>query len=127
MGSTTDLVRAKQQSCAAAAGRLAEALELEPTAIVRDATIQRFEFTFELAWKYLQASAKDQGVTARSPREALKQAYRLGLIDDENLWLAMLESRNQIAHVYNEQLAKALYDKIRTYLKTLQHLATASE
>ena len=48
----------------AATGRLSEALALEPTRIHKDASIQRFEFTFELAWKAMQTYLRDEGVDA---------------------------------------------------------------
>ena len=41
-----------------------------PAPILRDALIQRFEFTFEAMWKALQARARDQGLEAGSPRQS---------------------------------------------------------
>ncbi len=60
--------------------RLDAALAQPKTEWTRDSAIQRFEFTFELAWKAVAAAAQAQGVDARSPREAFRQAFALGWI-----------------------------------------------
>lgn len=89
----------------AANARLKEGLALPPTRIHKDGTIQRFEFTFELAWKTLQAAIRDQGLDANSPKRCIREAARLELIDGPEQWFEFLEQRNNIAHSYNEQLA----------------------
>ena len=43
--------------------RLQEALSVPEDPIVRDACIQRFEFTFEMAWRAIQAHARVEGLT----------------------------------------------------------------
>ena len=72
----------------------------------RDGVIQRFEFTFELAWKTLKAVFEDEGLTGlNSPKTVLREAFAAELIKDDELWLAMLNDRNSTAHIYSEQLA----------------------
>lgn len=62
-----------------ALARFSEALEEPESSIVRDATIQRFEFTYELLWKTLKIYLQDiHGVRAVSPRQVFKEAYSLG-------------------------------------------------
>lgn len=79
----------------------------------RDALIQRFEFTFELAWKTLYQYMTFNGFSVRSwPREILKAAYQNGLIDNEQVWLSMLDARNTLSHVYKEEQAAAIAEKI---------------
>ena len=68
-----------------ALGRLEEALAVPEDPIVRDACIQRFEFTFEMAWKALQAHARAQGLACASPRDCWRTAFRLGLVDEDVL------------------------------------------
>lgn len=90
--------------------------------IIRDAIIQRYEFTFELAWKCLKNILEQEGVefSLGSPKEALKNAFKYNLIDDGDIWLQMLDSRNQIAHLYDEEKAKAIENNIRNiYLKEI--------
>lgn len=74
--------------------------------LLRDGVIQRFEFTFELAWKTLKAVFEDEGLIGlNSPKTVLREAFAAELIKDDELWLAMLNDRNSTAHIYNEQLA----------------------
>ena len=89
--------------------RLKEAILLEPTRVHKDATIQRFEFTFELAWKTIQRYIRDQGLDCKSPKNCIREAGRLGVIDDVEKWFEFLDGRNLIAHTYNEQIADKIY------------------
>ena len=93
----------------AAGKRLKEAARLKPTQISRDATIQRFEFCFELSWKTIQAYIRDQGLDGKSPKSCLRVAAELGLIENLEDWFGYLEARNLIAHTYNEDLADRVY------------------
>ena len=105
----------RQQELARAAARLAEATALPPSPIVRDAVIQRFEFTFELAWKTLKLYLEQQGHELGGPRPVLKKAFADGLIPTQNeadVWLRMLEDRNQTSHTYLEPLAERIYAAI---------------
>lgn len=47
------------------------------------------------------------GVEASMPREVIKQAFHHQLIQDGQTWIDMLEDRNLMAHVYQEQAAVA--------------------
>lgn len=117
--------RRKQQlhSLQDALARLNEALivpRTEPLAI--DGTIQRFEFAFELLWKTARSVLLDEGIHAGSPRDVFRHAFGAGWISDENLWLEMLEARNQCAHIYDEAMAADVYGKIPAYAKALSQL-----
>ena len=92
--------------------------------LLRDGLIQRFEFTFELAWKALKAIFEEEGLTAlNSPKTVLREAFSAGLIEKDELWLAMLSDRNTTAHIYNEQLAIEICNKIiKEYVCELDHL-----
>ena len=67
-----------------------------------------FEVCFELAWKVikeiLEKHGYDEGRTG-SPKMILKTAFYAKMIDDEQEWLDMLDSRNNVAHSYNEEVA----------------------
>lgn len=80
----------------------------------RDALIQRFEFTFELAWKALYETLADQGLgdIIRSPRSVFQTAFRAGILDQEALWLDMLTARNGTSHQYDEEDARQIADDI---------------
>lgn len=95
--------------------RLKDALQedLKKGSIVIDGAIQRFEFTFELAWKLAKATLAHQGVESNTPRSAIKEAYKAGLIKDGEGWIDMLEDRNKTSHIYDENEALRIYQKIK--------------
>ena len=81
--------------------------------LLRDGLIQRFEFTFELAWKTLKVCFEDEGLVGiNSPKAVLREAFSAGLIDNDNLWLEMLNDRNSTSHIYSQSLAIEICDKI---------------
>lgn len=108
-----------------ATGRLAEALAAgDANPLFVDAAIQRFEFCVELAWKSLrEVLARDHGVDVASPKPTLQEAYRLCLIDDEQVWLDMLRDHNLSAHTYREALAREIYQRLPRYANLLAQLA----
>jgi nucleotidyltransferase substrate binding protein (TIGR01987 family) len=85
-----------------ALARLDLALAQPANEFVRDLAIQRFEFTFELFWKSLKAYAEESGLEAFSPRDSLRSAFQLGVIQENSEWFRMLEDRNLTSHTYNE-------------------------
>ena len=72
-------------------------------AIVKEGTIQRFEYTFELAWKTLKDKMEADGLELEriSPRYVFKTAYQSKYIDDIDGWLKMAGDRNLMSHTYN--------------------------
>lgn len=92
--------------------------------LLRDGVIQRFEFTFELAWKTLKAVFEDEGLIGlNSPKTVLREAFAAELIKEDELWLAMLKDRNSTAHIYNEQLAIEICHNIQEkYIMALAKL-----
>ncbi|MGI6053424.1 MAG: HI0074 family nucleotidyltransferase substrate-binding subunit [Clostridium sp.] len=84
--------------------------------IYRTGVVGQFNLTFELAWKALQAVLRLHGVEAAqtgSPREILQLGYKLGVVSDEAVWLAMLKKRNTMAHIYDENEVDELLLLIR--------------
>ena len=84
--------------------------------MMRDSIIKRFEFTFELAWKVMKDYAEYNGYEgmANSPRNAIRLALQMGIITDSS-WMSMLESRNTMAHVYDEEEADSVMDDLMRY------------
>jgi nucleotidyltransferase substrate binding protein (TIGR01987 family) len=86
-----------------------------PDAIVRDAAIQRFEYTFEACWKAGQAYLVDaEGVQASSPKQVLRECGRSGVLDTQMVrqGLEMVDDRNLTVHTYSETLANAIYGRL---------------
>lgn len=107
-----------------ALNRFKEVLQEPESAIIMDATIQRFEFSYELMWKTLKNFLEDiHGIRVVSPRQVFKEAYRLSLIEQEDLFLEMIHSRNLLSHTYNEELAKDIYKKCPSYLSAMQEVS----
>lgn len=105
--------------------RLKEALDLDVTenSVFLDGAIQRFEFTYEVAWKLVKQYLLYVGIEANSPRVVIKEAFAVHLINDGDEWIAMLEDRNKTTHIYNEDQAKAIYARVRDmHYKNLEHL-----
>ena len=74
-----------------ASERLAEALAMPKTVIVRDAAIQRFEFVFELSWKTMREYLNEvHGRVCVSPKSCIREAYQVNILRDEG-WLEMVE------------------------------------
>jgi nucleotidyltransferase substrate binding protein (TIGR01987 family) len=93
--------------------RLKEAVALkEETDIKRDAVIKRFEFTYELLWKVYKRLARAEKLDYFSPRACFQYAFKSGLIDDEVLFLEIIDARNKTTHVYGEEEAKKIYEFI---------------
>ena len=104
-----------------ALSQLKKALEEPESPIVRDATIQRFEFTYELCWKTLKNYLEDiHGIRAVSPRMVFKEAFAIDLIENEEIFIEMIESRNKLSHTYNEEQAQSIYLKCDAYLKEMK-------
>jgi nucleotidyltransferase substrate binding protein (TIGR01987 family) len=79
--------------------RLHEVAALDQTDIIRDSLIQRFEFTYELAWKCMFHWLRDQGETVPEMQRAILQAaFRCELITDPETWAQIKEQRNQTSH-----------------------------
>lgn len=75
--------------------------------------IQFFEITFELAWKVLKDYLEAQGYIVKSPRETIKQAYQMEVIDDGHVWIEALSSRNLTTHTYDEQFTEKFVQDIQ--------------
>lgn len=107
----------KRAHFADAVNRLKESIldyESHPLTSVRDGVIQRFEFCTELAWKTTREYLIVQGYTEiNSPKSVMKQAYADRLIDDEDLWLAILNDRNITSHLYDEESAQEIFENIK--------------
>ena len=72
-----------------------------------DGLIQRFEFTFELAWKLIKSYAEFQGTDKEimGSRDAVRWAFENHLISDSATWMEMIKRRNDTSHTYDEDTA----------------------
>jgi nucleotidyltransferase substrate binding protein (TIGR01987 family) len=80
---------------------------------VRDATIHRFKYTYDAAWKAAKAIFSYRGLEIRTPREIFTEAFASGWIDHPEHWDAMIEDRNLTSHTCRERTAEVVYEAIR--------------
>ena len=112
---TVERVRLKWEDFHRALGRLQAALEKDADSddMYLDATIQRFEFCFELAWKLMKAVLEYEGIEANSPRSCIRAGGKQGLISNAEAWLEMMEKRKLSAHTYDENVAREIYHDVK--------------
>ena len=92
----------------------------------KEGTIQRFEFTVELAWKTLKDYLVNQGIVLDqiTPTAVIKQAFAAKIIRDGQLWIDMLRWRNQMSHTYDEtRVDKVLKLMAERFLPALEELS----
>ena len=102
--------------------RLEEALSLPVNPVVRDSCIKRSELSFELSWAVIQSFLRDRGLTCRSPRDCFREAFSYGLLNEEDVWVHILQDRNLSVHTYDEELANQLYARLPRYVPALRQL-----
>ena len=107
---------------------LRDALENGPDALnqlEKEGVIQRFEFSFELAWKTLKDFMEQDGFVFATitPRQVLKDAFAAKILADGQVWIDMLDHRNLLSRTYNlakfEEAVNAVHER---YLDAFDHL-----
>jgi nucleotidyltransferase substrate binding protein (TIGR01987 family) len=91
----------------------------------KEGVIQRFEYTFELAWKTLKDYLEFSGIVMEqvTPRAVIKQAFAAKIISDGEMWITMLEQRNLMSHTYNQEIFEKVIEQIEDgYFFALQQL-----
>jgi nucleotidyltransferase substrate binding protein (TIGR01987 family) len=103
--------------------RFQDVMRQEKNEFIRDSAIQRFEFTYELAWKTMKSLLAERGASDLNfPRDVIKSAFQAGLIDNDPGWLEMIKTRNETSHLYNEGMAETVYGKLAAYLPLIDQL-----
>ena len=109
----------KKENFFNALNRLNEAINEEPTDVVIDGVLHRFEFTFELAWETIKDALEYLGLVDKtgSPRENIQLGFRHGIIEDGEKWIEIMLSRNLLSHLYDEKASRDIYNKIKSIFK----------
>ncbi|HNV68246.1 MAG TPA: nucleotidyltransferase substrate binding protein [Candidatus Ozemobacteraceae bacterium] len=118
--------------------QLTQAVELSRSRALSDlekqGLIQAFEFTHELAWNVMKDYFVDQGnPNITGSRDAFREAFQKGLIQEGENWMNMIKSRNLASHTHNRKTAEELVQAIlhtyhnlfRQFAETMQKLADA--
>lgn len=100
-------------------------IPMDTNDFVVDATLHRFELCYELCWKTLQCTLEHEGHTdARTARETFAKAYQLHWIDNEALWIEMIDDRALVVGDYEEETGHAVYANIPNFYSALRNLHT---
>ena len=102
-------------------------LESKENIILRDAMIQRFEYSTEAFWKFLKAYLlTEHNLSANSPRDVIRTGLKAKLFSEEisKELLQMLDDRNLTIHTYVEELAETISGRIPAYSKSMQAVMT---
>lgn len=123
-------LKQRLDSCQQALETLAEALEMPFSIIVRDGTIQRFEYSFESCWKLLKTYLHHQeGLVCNSPKSCFRAALSTNLLSEGEVrqFLAMTDDCNLTSHTYIKAVAETLYSKLPGYLALMETLVARLE
>jgi nucleotidyltransferase substrate binding protein (TIGR01987 family) len=98
--------------------------------LLRDATIQRFEFTFEVAWKTLKRFLEENSIEPidrLTNRQLFRLGFEQGLLRDSAAWMLYLGRRNLTSHVYSEAIAAQVFEVIPEFLEDARFLLAQLE
>lgn len=107
---------------------LREAFEKDPAKmsdLEKEGVVQRFEYTFELAWKTVKDYLVYSGVTLDqiTPRSVVKQAFAARIIEDGQTWIDILEQRNLMTHTYDSEVFEIVFRNIsERYVAALERV-----
>ena len=107
--------------------RLKEILKEPKTEIIRDATIKRFDFTFEAAWKLMKSVLKKIDINLYGIKTIIRESEKMKLIDDQNIWLRFLENRNLSVYAYNDALAEKIFQSAKKFPEAVAKLLAAAK
>ena len=94
-----------------AANSLQLAVKKPKDEFIRDSVIQRFEYTFELAWKTLKRYFEmNNQLREDNVRNLIREAARQNLISNVDKWFEYLKARNLTSHIYSSKVADLVYD-----------------
>lgn len=92
----------------------------------RDSLIQRFEYTFDLAWKYVSEFLESEGkkIDLKTPKNIFRECLAANLLssDEVRLGIQMVDHRNLTTHGYDELLIESISKQIPEYYKLLEKL-----
>ena len=95
----------------------------------KEGFVQRFEYTFELAWKTLKDYLTENGFDLNSPKEVIRQAFQSEIITEGEVWMEALKKRNLTSHTYNADVLNNtvhfLVDEFYPVLEKMHHYLLA--
>lgn len=76
---------------------------------------KRFEFVFEAMWKCIKEFLRERGIECYSPKSCFMELIKEGVIPEEleEVLGNLIKIRNQLVHIYDEEMAKDMAEQIR--------------
>jgi len=116
------------QSLKKALVKFKEALDFPDTEPMRESTIQRFEYTFELAWKLMSSILKDQSLPTHGVKNIIRESAKLGIIQNVQRWFDFALARNLASHIYKEEIAIQVYEIAKSdFAKYIEDLLVSTK
>lgn len=96
----------------------------------RNSTVQCFEYTYELAWKYLQRKLEQvhpnpQIIDELEFKDLIREGAQRGYVKTPELWFEFRRLRNISSHAYDRLKAEQVYSKAQDLLVEAQFLLAA--
>ena len=123
-------LKVRYEDAQRAIGTLKEIMQQPFSIIIRDAAIQRFEYTFEAFWKYIKDYLRvKEGLVCNSPKSCFRELFSVGVItEDETVkLLEMTDDRNMTSHTYKEKVAQIIYGRLQEYSKLMAEITKRSQ
>jgi len=118
-------LKLKYSDAVKALDTLKEIMKEDFSIVIRDASIQRFEYTFEAVWKFLKEYLKDkEGIIANTPKAVFRGIFSSGFLTETETvkCLAMTNHRNETSHTYKEAVSEVIYENIPDYVVLMGEL-----
>ncbi|UCH95049.1 MAG: nucleotidyltransferase substrate binding protein [Candidatus Aminicenantes bacterium] len=90
---------------------------------IENGMIQKFEYSIEICWKLIKKFLKQEdGIDAKTPKQSVKEFYLAGYIDEDNYLklVDMIDDRNKLSHMYDEEEFRKILKKFPKYLKVFE-------
>jgi len=104
---------------------LEEIVDEPYSTIVRDASIKRFEYSFDIFWKLIKDYLRVQeGIECASPKSCFREAFKVGVLSEEETVkvLEMTDDRNLSTHTYDEEAIEEIYQQVKNYWKLMDNI-----
>jgi nucleotidyltransferase substrate binding protein (TIGR01987 family) len=91
----------------------------------RDALIKRFEFCYDLIWKFYKLLlVKEYAIDVASPKKVFQEGYQQNIFTKEDIEVLfeIIDARNETTHVYDEMVAETISKKILMFTPFLEKL-----
>ena len=95
------------------------------SALEKEGTVQRFEYTLELAWNTMKDLLQHEGrlLPSVTPRSVVKEAFAAGIVPEGQVWIDMIDHRNLLSHSYDAlRFAEAVVAIRDRYLPAMNEL-----